>query len=151
MKSPLQIKQLDQKLAEYTSVKNIAMPVNGWIKAIRSSLGMSLEQLGKKLGVTKQNIQSIEKREKDGKITIQTLRETAEALDMKLIYALVPKDGSLEKLIEKRAAALAKEIVMRASQTMALENQEIAKERILKAINERKKQIIETNPKILWD
>ncbi|MFZ4262080.1 helix-turn-helix domain-containing protein [Sphingobacterium sp. HJSM2_6] len=65
MKNNLQRKQLDEKLKTFCALQHVKIPVGGWIKAIRTSLGMTLEQLGKKLGVTKQNIQSLEKREKE--------------------------------------------------------------------------------------
>jgi len=127
------------------------MPIGGWVKAIRTTLGMSLEQLGNQLGVTKQSVQSLEKREKEGNITINLLKEAAQAMDMEFVYALIPKDGTLEKLIERKAEILAKEIVMRTTQTMALEDQENAKKRIIEAIEERKRDIIENNPKMIWD
>lgn len=151
MKNNLQRKQLDEKLKAFSALQNAKTPVGGWLKAIRTTLGMSLEQLGNKLSVTKQSIQSLEKREKEGSITINTLKETAQALDMQFVYALLPIDGSLEQLIERKAELLAKEIVMRTTQTMALEDQENAQARLRDAIEERKKEIMERNPKILWD
>jgi len=151
MKNQLQRKQLDEKLQVFSVLQNINMPIGGWVKAIRTTLGMSLEQLGHKLGITKQSVQSLEKREKEGNITINSLKEAAQAMDMQFVYALIPKDGSLEKLIERKAEILAKEIVMRTTQTMALEDQENAKKRILEAIEERKRDIIENNPKMIWD
>lgn len=151
MKNQLQRKQLDEKLHVYSVLQNVNMPIAGWVKAIRTTLGMSLEQLGHKLGVTKQSVQSLEKREKEGNITINSLKEAAQAMDMQFVYALLPKDGSLEKLIERKAEILAKEIVMRTTQTMALEDQENAKKRIIEAIEERKRDIIENNPKMIWD
>lgn len=151
MKNNLQIKQLDEKLQDLSVLQNVNMPIGGWVKAIRTTLGMSLEQLGHKLNVTKQSVQSLEKREKTGSITINLLKQTALAMDMQFVYALVPKDGSLEQLIERKAEIIAKEIVMRTSQTMALEDQENAKTRIIDAIEERRRDIIKNNPKIIWD
>ncbi|MFZ4262081.1 hypothetical protein ACFRAE_08560 [Sphingobacterium sp. HJSM2_6] len=51
------------------------------------------------------------------------MKETAQAIDIQFVYALLPKDRSLEELIERKAAILAQEIVMRTTQTMALEDQ----------------------------
>lgn len=148
----LQIEQLSNKLSPYETVKKVTPPSIGWVKTIRTSLGMSLEQLGSKLGITKQSARNIEKRESEGSITIKALKETAIALDMKLIYALVPLDESIEKMIEKRAKQLATEIVLRTSGTMYLEDQEKnSPERIRKAIEERTKEIMEEMPKKLWD
>ena len=51
---------------------------------------------------------------------------------MQLVYGLVPKDGSLEALIERKAKELAKQIVMPTSNTMKLEDKKNPKERIEK-------------------
>jgi predicted DNA-binding mobile mystery protein A len=115
------------------------------------ALGMSMQQLGKKLTVSRQNILDIEKREKDGAITIKSLREIAKALDMQFVYGFVPNAGSLDSLIENRAKELAKEIVLRTAQTMKLEDQENSPQRIQKAIEERTEKLKKEIPKILWD
>ncbi len=62
----LQIDQLEGKLKSYSNIKSIAVPPTGWVKAIRLALGMSLQQLANKLSITKQSVQEIEKREKEG-------------------------------------------------------------------------------------
>jgi predicted DNA-binding mobile mystery protein A len=147
----LQIQQLQQKMLSYSSLGKVAPPPTGWIKAVRTALGMSLQQLSNRLSKTKQSIQEIEQREKEGSITIKTLRETARALDMQLVYGLVPKDGTLENLIERKAIDLATQIVMRTNNTMKLEDQENTKQRIEKAITERTIAIKTEMPKSLWD
>ena len=146
-----QIQQLNSKMQVISSVKKIALPPTGWIKAVRTTLGMSLQQLGAKLSITKQSIQDIERREKDGSVTMKTLREVANALDMELVYGLVPKDGSLDALINRKAKELATQIVLRTSNTMKLEDQENSQKRIQKAIEERAASIKNEMPKILWD
>lgn len=151
MKNILQKKQLNDKLKVLKVVQSIPMPSGGWLKAIRTTLGMSLEQVGNKLGVSKQNIQSLEKREKEGSISLNTLKEVANAMEMDLVYALVPRDESLDKLIERKAEKLAKEIVLRTTQNMVLEDQENSQKRILEAIEERKNDLIMKMPKSLWD
>lgn len=118
----LQIDQLEKKLKSYSTVKAVAAPPTGWIKAIRLALGMTLQQLASKLSITKQSALEIEKREKDGNITIKSLRDAANALDMELVYGFVPKDGSLDALIERKAKDVATKIVLSTSHTMKLEN-----------------------------
>jgi predicted DNA-binding mobile mystery protein A len=135
----------------FATLKQVATPPTGWIKAIRTTLGMSMQQLGNKLNITKQAILDIEKREKDGFITIKSLKEIARALDMQLVYGFVPNNGSLDALIEKRATELATKIVLRTNNTMKLEDQGITNERIKKAIKERAEEIKNEMPKILWD
>jgi predicted DNA-binding mobile mystery protein A len=150
-KNTLQIQQLNSKMLAYASLQKVAPPPTGWIKAIRNAIGMSMQQLGNRLSITKQSVQDIERREKDGSITIKALREAAKALDMQLVYGFVPADGSLEALIDRKAKELAKQIVLRTSNTMKLEDQENSKQRIEKAIEERAIIIKNEMPKTLWD
>jgi len=150
-KTTLHIDQLSDKMHCFDPTTQVAQPPTGWIKAIRTTLGMSLEQLGKKLSITKQSAQQIEKREKEGSITIRSLKEIGKAMDMQLVYGFVPNDGSLDALIERKATELATQIVARASNTMKLEGQENSEKRIEKAIKERAAAIKNEMPKILWD
>lgn len=150
-KKSLQLQQINSKMRGFASLKQVAMPPTGWIKAIRTAMGMSMQQLGNKLNVSKQGVMDIEKREKDGAITIKALREIARAMDMQLVYGFVPNDGSLDALIEKRATELATQIVMRTANTMKLEGQANSKKRIETAISERAAAIQNEMPKILWD
>ena len=147
----LQLQQLNSKMLGFASLIQVAMPPTGWIKAIRTAIGMSMQQLGNKLNVSKQGVMDIEKREKDGSITIKSLREIARAMDMQLVYGFVPNDGSLDALIEKRATELATQIVMRTANTMKLEDQANSQKRIETAIKERAVAIKNEMPKILWD
>ena len=147
----LQIQQLNSKMLPFANLQKVAPPPTGWIKAIRNAIGMSMLQLGKRLSITKQSVQDIERREKDGSISIKALREAARALDMQLIYGFVPNDGSLEALIDRKAKELATQIVQRTSNSMKLEDQENSKQRIEKAIEERATIIKNEMPKTLWD
>jgi predicted DNA-binding mobile mystery protein A len=151
MKNALQRQQLNSKMESFSGVKNIAIPSIGWIKAIRTGLNMSMQQLGHKLGVSKQAVLDIERRESQGAITIRSLREVAQALNMELVYGFVPKEGSLNELIEARAKQLATDIVMRTANTMQLEDQANSYQRIEAAIEERKQELIQQLPAILWD
>ncbi len=150
-KQTLQLQQLNSKMRAFAVLSKVAIPPTGWIKAIRTALGMSMQQLGNKLNISRQGVMDMEKREQEGSITIRSLREMAAAMDMQLVYGFVPRDGSLEALIEKRATALATEIVMRTAQSMQLENQANSEKRIQAAIRERATAIQNEMPKILWD
>lgn len=147
----LQLQQLNSKMLGFASLKQVAIPPTGWIKAIRTTIGMSMQQLGNKLNVSKQAVMDIERREKDGAITLKSLKEIARVLDMELVYGFVPNDGSLDGLIEKRATELAAQIVMRTANTMKLEDQANSIERIESAIKERAITIKNEMPKMLWD
>jgi len=150
-KKLLLIEQVDKKLSVFKPAENMVMPSKGWLNAVRTSLNMTLQQLGKRLQITAQSVKEIEMREATGNITMNRLREAAQAMDMKLVYGLIPADGSIEKMIEKRAYVLAKEIVLRTSNSMKLEDQENSTERIEKAIQEKATEIKEELPKYIWE
>ncbi len=150
-KKSLQVQQLNSKMLVFAGLQKVTPPPTGWIKAIRTAIGMSMEQLGNRLSITKQSVQDIERRETDGSVTIKALREAARALDMQLVYGFIPNDGSLEALIDRKATELATQIVMRTSNSMKLEDQENTKQRIEKAIQERSIAIKNEMPKTLWD
>lgn len=147
----LQLQQINQKLERFSILKDVERPSIGWIKSVRTALGISLQQLGSKKDISKQSVLSIEKREQDGTITLNALREAGDAMGLELVYGFIPKDGSLDAYIERKARELAKEIVLRSSNTMKLEDQENSNERIKKAIEERTEELIKNQPKILWD
>ena len=150
-KNSLQVQQLNTKMLSFAILQEVTIPPTGWIRAIRTTIGMSMRQLGKKLNVTKQGIMDIENRERDGSITLKSLREIARVMDMQLVYGLVPNDGSLDALIDKKAVEVAKQVVMRSAQTMTLEDQANSSIRIETAIRERAEAIKSEMPKILWD
>lgn len=147
----LKIQQLNQKIKGLVGLKDNVAPLEGWVKAIRTALGMSLQQLGNRLNMSKQGVLDIEKREKEGAITIKALRDVANAMDMEFVYGFVPKAGSIDALIEKRAQELATKIVLRTAQTMLLEGQANSEKRIKAAISERTFLLKNELPKALWD
>jgi len=147
----LLIEQADRKLQPFKGLEAIVIPPKGWINAIRTALKMSLRQLGNRLNISPQSVKEIEEREANGSLTIKSLREAGLALNLKLVYGFVPMDGSIQKMIEKRARELALEIISRTSQSMKLENQENREERLKKAMEIKASEIIDKMPKYLWD
>lgn len=146
----MRISELDQEIAQFSSIKHIPIPNEGWVHTFRTAIGMSLKQLGKKLGITAQGAKDMERREMDGSITLQKLREIAAALDMQLFYGLMPNEGSLERMVEKRALQLAKEIILKTMQSTSSESNEI-NEKIITAIEKFAEKIKLELQKQLWD
>jgi DNA-binding transcriptional regulator YiaG len=56
----LYLEQIDRKIKSFKVLKKESVPPLGWINALRSALGMSLQQLGKKLGVTPPSVKEME-------------------------------------------------------------------------------------------
>ena len=102
-------------------------PPKGWIRALREALGMSRVQLARRLGVTQQSADDLERSEAAGTIRLDTLRRAAEVLDCTLVYALVP-NRPLEAMVNERARAIAIAAIRRVDQTMTLEDQKVDRE-----------------------
>jgi len=147
----LLIEQIDMKLDPFKGMETLVIPQKGWINAVRSALKMTLRQYGKKLNMTPQSAKELEDREANGSITLKSLKEAGLALNLKLVYGFIPMDGSIEKMIEKRAGEIAREIIVRTSQSMKLEDQENKEERLRKALDAKIKDLIDNLPKYLWD
>jgi predicted DNA-binding mobile mystery protein A len=82
--------RLDERLSPLRPVDRYAVPPKGWVRAIRDALGMTGVQLAKRLGISPQSADAMERSEASGAIKLETLRRAAEALDCTLVYALVP-------------------------------------------------------------
>jgi predicted DNA-binding mobile mystery protein A len=150
-KKQLQIEQLDMQLRPYKEAKSVIPPARGWVNSIRTSLNMTLEQLGSKLKITKGAIQKIEEREATGQISINKLKAVGHVLDMKLVYGFVPNAGSIENLVHKKSEILARKIVMRTNQNMKLEDQGIGDGKLEKSIQDLASEIKRELKKSLWD
>jgi Fic-DOC domain mobile mystery protein B/predicted DNA-binding mobile mystery protein A len=97
--------QLDLSLAKLKPLGQTARPVKGWLRAIRTGLGMSGVQLARQLGVTPPRVVEMEKSEVDGAISLKVLERAAEAMGCSLVYALIPRAGSLEQTLRDQAKA----------------------------------------------
>lgn len=147
----LLIEQLDRKLKPFQGTEKIIVPQQGWIYTIRTSLNMTLEQLGAKLNMTKQGVKKIEERETAGSLSIKSLQEIGKALDMQFVYGFVSKKGSIDEMITAKAIAIAEKIVLRTNQNMKLENQGNSNEQIDQAIIELASELKREMHKSLWD
>src|SRR5258708_4496672 len=119
----LRLTQLARTLSVFEAARKEARPQRGWLRAIREGLGLTLENVGKKLGQSRRRIQEFEDAETNDRITLHSLRRVAAAMDCELVYAIVPKSGTVTELAERRALAQVREAVRDVAHTMALENQ----------------------------
>lgn len=147
----LLVEQLDRKLKPFYGSEMVIIPDNGWINTIRTTINMTLEQLGKKLNMTKQGVKRIEKSEAAGTITIKSLKEVGNALEMKFVYGFVPADGSIDSLIDRKSRILAEKIVLRTNHNMMLEDQAIEKGKLKTAIDDLSKEIKFELKRTIWD
>jgi predicted DNA-binding mobile mystery protein A len=119
----LRLRQLARTLSAFDAARQEPRPPRGWLRAIREGLGLTLENVGKRLGQARQRVQEFEEAEANDRITLHSLRRVAAAMDCDLVYAIVPKSGTVSELAERRARAEVTEDVREVEHTMALENQ----------------------------
>lgn len=117
---------LDEKFRAFRPTSKFTPPPKGWVRTIRRAIGMTSLQLAIRLGQSQPRVADIEKRERDGALTIRTLRRVAQALDCHFVYAIVPNER-LEKMVRQRAAKVANRRLKSVEHTMALENQAVSK------------------------
>lgn len=138
--------RLDERFRHFGSAKNYTPPVRGWIRAIREALGMTAEQLARRLQATQPAIVKMEASESKGTIQLATLRRAAAALDCDLVYALVPRKP-LEETIRARARNLIRQRRAPVEHSMLLEDQKASSKNEEASVDE---VIRETNPSLFW-
>jgi predicted DNA-binding mobile mystery protein A len=121
----LRVKQLERALEPFGAAKNSPRPQKGWLRAIREATGISLRGMATRLKKTPTLAAKLEKSEEEYRITLASLRDAADALGCQLVYALVPKSGSIQQLAEEGARTKAAENVRAVEHSMALENQAV--------------------------
>lgn len=118
----LQLKMLSEHVS---NIRICNRPSDGWVRSVRKAIGMSTRQLAERIGVTQQSTSKLEENELDDSATLKTMRRAAEAMDCKLVYAIIPNQGKLEDIVRKQAYKKAKAIVEPVNHTMLLEAQEV--------------------------
>jgi len=146
----LRIQQLDETVKPFRKVLDIAPPVGGWTRAIREALGMTNVQLAKRLGKAPQTIEDMQQSEAAGTIKIETLRELAEAMGCRLVYAVVPVKP-LDALRKERATEIVRKALARTSHSMKLEAQDVDSKAEQRALARQIEKLLLGNPKRLWD
>ena len=125
-------------------------PLSGWIRTVRYVLGMSGRQLAERLGVSKNSVSAMEKREREGTVTIRTMMRVAEAMDCTFFYGFLP-NGSFEDIVRRRAEAVARGRMERIDGMMKLEGQELPRAAARKAWEREVVNLVDHTPGILWE
>lgn len=142
---------------QYTDIANSAMglkcmptvPAEGWIRTIRTALQMSGAQLANRMNISRNRVSILERREEDGDITLNQLREMADKLGCEFTYALVPKTD-INTTLENRAEYIARCRMGTNSQNMFLEAQTIDPEKVKFLKEELKQDILKAGGRVLW-
>jgi predicted DNA-binding mobile mystery protein A len=138
----LRRKQLATVIDVFPHTNQVTRPQRGWLRAIREALGISQQEVATAAKIRRESLIGFEKAEASDRITLRNLRRIADAMGCELVYAIVPKSGSIEELAEQRTRSQATKRVLSVERTMALENQASGgvKELIDKEIKRTKKR-----------
>jgi predicted DNA-binding mobile mystery protein A len=73
-------------------------PAGGWLRTFRQALGLSLKSISGKMDVSPQAVHQLEKSEAAGTISLKQFEAAAAAMGCRVVYAVVPRKGSLADL-----------------------------------------------------
>jgi predicted DNA-binding mobile mystery protein A len=147
----LRLRQAATLLAPWQPLRTVRAPGQGWVATIRRALGMSSAQLASRMHISRQSLDALEAREVAGTTTVEALRRAAAALDCELVYALIPRQESLEAVVTAQARRCAERLVGRAGHTMALEQQTVAASETEQQIAVLTRRLLAEWPRGLWD
>jgi predicted DNA-binding mobile mystery protein A len=143
-------RHLDKRFQEMDVLHQLARPPKGWMRAIREALGLTLEQFGRRMGVSKQRAIKLEQDEVKANITLASLERAAQALGCRLVYAFVP-EKSLQETIEAQARLKAEALIQQAGHTMRLEDQAVTREEAEAQRQKLVQDMLNGNLSRLWD
>jgi predicted DNA-binding mobile mystery protein A len=144
-------RQLDQQFSQIRPLLKIERPNQGWIKTIRKALGMTLRQLGKRIGIRPQVLHNMEKAEVNYSISLKTLQKVAKALNCRVVYFLVP-ETPLEEMVDLQIQKKAKAVVEIINHSMQLEKQETSDKEVQQQITRLIDDIKHyKNISLIWD
>ncbi len=148
----LELSRLDDRFEELRSNDGLlfSRPTRGWVNTIRKALGMSAVQLAKRLGVSRDALYQLEKREVSHSVTLKQLDKAAAALDCEVVYALVPRK-SLEQTIRAQARAKVEAQLRRANISMGLEAEGVRDEDFSKSVGSAVSYSEALGDRLLWD
>ena len=118
--SVIQLRQLEERLEKLREIAALEAPGEGWIRTLRQALGMTTEQLAKRIGVTRQAVLQLEAAEQKRTATWTSLRNAAGAMDYEVVYAIVPR-GSLNQVLLRQGRKQAERHVQRIAHSMKLD------------------------------
>ena len=112
------------RLADAINELPLSSPRKGWISSIRNAIGMTGQQLARRLGIDPSAVSRLETSEAKRTITLSHLDRAAEALGCRVVYALVPHTP-LDDTLHSRARAAARRLRKPVAHSMKLEDQSL--------------------------
>ena len=119
------LRQLNRTLESFRAAQTLPRPPKGWIRAMRDAMGVSAGDIGRIMGTSRQLPLQFEKAEADDTITLKSLRSVAKALKCDLVYALVPRAGTIRKPVDERARTSARRPIPGPKRTAVLKSKAV--------------------------
>lgn len=146
----LRRRQLDRLVEHHRGIG--ARPKGGWLRDVRTALGMTGRQLAVRLGLSGSSaVAELERREQQDSITLRSLRNAANALGCELVYALVPHDANFEAMVVRHARLMAMRNVQQVSRQMQLEAQGVDSAVHNETIKEMTDMFVARLERRMWD
>lgn len=120
----LALTQIERRLRKLRIAFSDSKVRPGWIRHMRHALGITLQKLAERTQVSKASIAQAERNESKGKITVETLKKIAAAMECEFVYAFVPKEN-IKSILKKKALAKSRQIIFEADTHMTLEDQRV--------------------------
>jgi predicted DNA-binding mobile mystery protein A len=95
----------------FPRMKDTTVPRTGWVREIRTALGLSQSQLAKRAGVSRATVQQMERAEAQRRITLASLDKLAAAMDCQVAVAILPRGGTLDDVRRRQATIKAEAIL----------------------------------------
>jgi len=143
-------RMLDKKLNSLRHSESLVPPPRGWIRAIREALGMTTGQLARRMGVVQSRVPALEKAEASHAVTLASLEKAAQALDCRLVYALVPRQP-LQELVAERALRKARQSIASTRHSMVLEDQPVDSADEREQLERLARKLAESAGSALWE
>ena len=93
-------RELDEDLRVFRG-KRVRRSKWGWLRGVRQALGMRVDEVARRLNVGRSEVYRLEMSESRETITLKKLRAAAAAMGCEVVYAVVPRKGTLEELAEE--------------------------------------------------
>ena len=142
--------QVQESIDPFSGLVQLATPRMGWIRTIREALGLSGQKLSERLECSKGNVAKVEKSEREGTITLNTLKKAAQALNCKVVYCLIPEE-SFEQTLTNRARTVARYKIRYTNHSMLLEDQGLTPKQLQQQEDLLVQRLLHGNPSKLWN
>lgn len=146
----LDLSLVDEALGAYPRAGS-PRPAKGWVRAIREALGMTRAQLAARVGLAESTINTLERSEARGAISISSLEKLAAGMGGRLVYAIVPTDqSSFTEVVKDRAQSVALKRLARVSHTMKLEDQAVEPRHQRRQLEQTVESLMKGSRRKLW-